>query len=247
MNKIIRDISVILILFALVLGVPLLLEEFSDPVPVAPPTKIAPAVPEVTATKEPPMPLIVPYNSDNAPQMIESARGNIAPTFEPIGEDLAPLDADCSFSGSRSYSASTSGVLGGRGDVVVLGGAEDKNSAPAGPSVDLGGGTDTIDIRGMGTLTLDGGKIKSVEVIKVRNGVSNVVVVLPRGLAGASGRHIVIDGDTGDEAVLASCLEWRDPVPVTVGDVNYMRYDATDSSNLRASVSISEEVRVEKR
>lgn len=240
MKKIVRDIAVIFVLFALVLGVPLLLEEFSSADPAAPVTKIAPAVPEVTATKSPPMP--EPYNSGGSDMMIESARGSIEPE-----QEVAPVEAGCSLAGSRSYSSSTSGVLNGRGDSFIFGGAEDKGSAPAGPSIDGGGGTDTFDMRGMGTITLDGGRLKSLEVIKVRNGVPNVVVVLPRGLAGASGRHIVIDGDTTDEAVLASCLEWRDPVPVTVGDVNYMRYDATDSGGLNASVSVSSEMRVDKR
>lgn len=240
MNKIIRDIAVIALLFAFVLGIPLLWEEYSTGRPAVTPTKIAPAIPEVTATKAPPMP--EPYNSAGSDMMIESARGSIEP--QPY---VSPVDTDCSLSSSRSYSSSTSGVLGRKGDNFIFGGAEDRNSVPAGPSIDAGGGTDTVDMRGMGTLTLDGQRMKSIEVIRVRNGVPNVVVVLPRGLAGASGRHIVIDGDTSDEAVLASCLEWRDPVPVTVGDVNYMRYDATDSGGLQGSVSVSEEMRVEKR
>jgi hypothetical protein len=240
MKKLARDITVVIVLFALLLVAPVLMEEFSGPAPVAPATKIAPETPEVTATKTPPMP--EPYNSGGSDQMIESARGSVEHT------DSIIADSDCSFTGSRSYSTSTSGVLSGRGgDTIVFGGAEDKNSSVAGPSVDAGGGNDTIEIRGMGTLTLDGGKLKSIEVVKVRNGVPNVVVVLPRGLAGAGGRHIVIDGDTSDEAVLASCLEWRDPVPVTVDDVNYMRYDATDSAGIQASVSVSSEMRVDKR
>jgi len=238
MKKLARDFTVVILLFALVLAAPLLLEEFSSSEPAAPATRIAPAIPEVTATKSPPMP--EPYNSGGSDQMIESARGSMEP-------DVSPADTDCSFTGSRTYSASTSGVLNGRGDSFIFGGAEDKDSAPAGPSIDAGGGTDTLDMRGMGTLTLDGGKLKSVEIVKVRNGVPNVVVVLPRGLAGAAGRHVVIDGDKSDEAVLASCLEWRAPVPVTVGDVNYMRYDATDSAGLNASVSVSSEMRVDKR
>ena len=167
MKKLARDITVVILLFALVLAAPLLLEEFSSPEPAAPATKIAPAVPEVTATKTPPMP--EPYNSGGSDQMIESARGAVEHT------DSIIADSDCSFTGSRSYSTSTSGVVSGRGgDTIVFGGAEDKDSAVAGPSVDAGGGNDTIDIRGMGTLTLDGGKLKSIELVKVRNCVPNV-------------------------------------------------------------------------
>ncbi|MEZ0261808.1 MAG: hypothetical protein ACAH80_12420 [Alphaproteobacteria bacterium] len=246
MKKIIRDIAVIALLFALVLGVPLLWEEFSDPEPVAQATKIAPATPEVTATRTPPMP--EPYDAGGSDMLIESARGSVdnAPDArEP--EFVSSGEIDCSLTGSRSYSSSTSDVLNSSGDSFIIGGAEDKGGAPAASSIDGGGGTDTLDMRGMGTLTIDGDKMKNIEIIKVRNGVPNVLVVLPRGLAAASGRHIVIDGDTSDEVVLASCLEWRDPVPVTVGDVNYMRYDATDSGGLQASVSVSEEMRAEKR
>lgn len=242
MKKLARDITIVIVLFALLLVAPVLLEEFSSPEPAVPATKIAPAVPEITATKIPPMP--EPYNSGGSDMMIESARGSIEPRPEP---DVPPTAAECKFTDARVYSGSTSGVVGRRGDSFISGGAEDPGSAPAGPSIDGGGGTDTLDLRGMGTITLDGDRLKSIEVIKVRNGVRNIVVVLPRGLASAEGRHVVIDGDKSDEAVLASCLAWAEPVPVTVGDVNYMRYDATDSTGLKASVSVAEEMQVEKR
>jgi hypothetical protein len=243
MKKIVRDVAVVLALFAVVLVAPLVLEDFTAPdskqqLPVI---KTASDVPEPTATKAPPM----PEPENNAGGDYPVTRPDVtdvipAPAFRPVDDD------GCSLAGIGNYSASTSGILSRKGDMIVVGGTSEEANVITG-TIDGGGGIDKLEVHGAGVVNIDGASLINVEVVIVRNGVANEVNVLSAGLTKLDGGHAVIDGDSSDKVVLPTCLTWSaDPVPMVIGDVNYLRYDATDAQGNKASVSVSSEIEVVK-
>jgi hypothetical protein len=231
MNKALRDVLLIIVLFGAILATPVVMDAFSGPEgpePEKPKVETAQQQPESTAAPEsfgdmPPQPK--PFDPNSATGRIERVENDLSREAIQQGTVEGPApDYDC---GDQESHAPTRGGF----EVQFEGGK----------------GKDILKIGG-GNFTLDGRQFSGMEVINVRNDEPNKITVLGQGLAHAAGRHIYVLADRNiDTIYLDRCLRWNDPISISDdGKEPLLRYDTYDKMGNVSHVSVSEGVMVQR-
>ncbi|TAL40229.1 MAG: hypothetical protein EPN97_00490 [Alphaproteobacteria bacterium] len=231
MNKALRDVLLIIVLFGAILAAPVVMDALSGPAePEAekPKAETAQQQPESRPAPAsfgdmPPQPR--PFDPNSAAGQIERVENDVSREAIEQGTVDAPMpDADCA---DPDFHAPTRGGF----EVQFEGGK----------------GKDTLKLGG-GNFTLDGKQFSGMEVIDVRNDEPNKITVLGQGLAHAEGRHIYVLADRNiDTVYLDRCLRWNDPIFISDdGEAPLLRYDTYDKMGNVSHVSVSEGVMVQR-